>query len=830
MILANIYDVKGDGMGMYGIIEAIKNDLNRQGSYDRYPVRFFTMKYAKNTANMLMKLRAEIKAVSLNSIEIVDLKDFLPHEDGWITVDNFRNHITNLEFDKSYIIVGFSEYARFLSNVEFITMIIGLLETENSSENYKRRIYIPCFALFNQIKKIVNETHRRKIIYDPFLNGTDVEDLPIIYFINESLDNAGYENEINNSSEWFGMWRNADIDVEKPIICTSKILSFFHEKAWPDNVYNIKKIITYEELLKYLYGVENIISVKYCPEKYYKQLLSLLRKYDRENLQEIILKKFNTQNITVENVYLLWKNSDEFGRWLIQNYILKYEKNAKYLLEVMNSLINLSTNEFVEKSYTCILSDNYKTEINERKVLIASINKVEPIIFTARMISDYQKYISEVIKSRTTYEVEDKIDFYKEANFLIEGIAKISDVIQTEIVPILTDCSCYERQLVIWLLRSAVIESKSIKEIYPQLSEYFEMDDLEIEKNEYSDCLTAYFNLYRRARILKNSEKEYEAELTKWNKDENSFYLWYTNNELEFPETILKKQGFLGNTYVLDGVGAEFMEYIVNVLRRMNMQIDYCAYSKSHLPSITSVAQNAYTMRNVWISDYDKKVVHGQTYYPAINLENALSVIEEMIENIIVEEGENTFAITADHGATIGHKICKREKKYDFSKSDHDGRCCLLSVGEHEYSTEDYIVYADDNSREWVISLNQQSLCNNSKYAVHGGATPEEVIIPFIIAHKVNDNSRIYRVKDIKLKVSGLDKELRFKVNPKPEKVRLQAKDTTDIWLTYDSEQKLWIGSLKRGIEQDIKVIVQNQEFNFRTVPSTKMGDDLFDD
>ena len=35
---------------------------------------------------------------------------------------------------------------------------------------------------------------------------------------------------------------------------------------------------------------------------------------------------------------------------------------------------------------------------------------------------------------------------------------------------------------------------------------------------------------------------------------------------------------------------------------------------------------------------------------------------------------------------------------------------------------------------------------------------------------------------------------------------------------------------LERGIEQDIKVTVGSQEFIFRTVPTTKMGDDLFDD
>ena len=46
----------------------------------------------------------------------------------------------------------------------------------------------------------------------------------------------------------------------------------------------------------------------------------------------------------------------------------------------------------------------------------------------------------------------------------------------------------------------------------------------------------------------------------------------------------------------------------------------------------------------------------------------------------------------------------------------------------------------------------------------------------------------------------------------------------------YDTLQKVWYEELERGIEQDIKVTVGSQEFIFRTVPTTKMGDDLFDD
>ena len=58
----------------------------------------------------------------------------------------------------------------------------------------------------------------------------------------------------------------------------------------------------------------------------------------------------------------------------------------------------------------------------------------------------------------------------------------------------------------------------------------------------------------------------------------------------------------------------------------------------------------------------------------------------------------------------------------------------------------------------------------------------------------------------------------------------MKAKDGTVTDLEYREETKTWIGKVKRGIEQDIEVSVGAKTHKFRTVPPTKMGDDLFDD
>lgn len=108
----------------------------------------------------------------------------------------------------------------------------------------------------------------------------------------------------------------------------------------------------------------------------------------------------------------------------------------------------------------------------------------------------------------------------------------------------------------------------------------------------------------------------------------------------------------------------------------------------------------------------------------------------------------------------------------------------------------------------------------------------EEVLVPVIIAVKGREAIVSYRVKAENLTVSGMEKMVRVKISPIPNNllVMLKAKDGTDREMIYDKQNEVWIGELKRGIEQDIQIVIGQQTFDFRTIPSTKMGDDLFDE
>ena len=320
-------------MDITALVELMKSDLARNGTYDRYPVRFFSIKYEGGISDTFIQLQRQLR-----NVEIYNLTDCLPHEEGWLSTIQLIKKIKELDVRKSFIIVGFSEYVRFLGTNDFVSLLLSLLEIEYSEGNPKRRLYFPCFALYSQIKKTIQSHHRRLREYNPLLNETDVEDLPRMFFVDSRLNMEDYSNEVTNSKEWFDMWKNPDIDTTKPILCTSKVLLNYYKQASPDNVYNIQQIENSQEILKYMYLIDNLHAYEKDSERFYNQLITLVRNGNGKTIEDIILSEVNAQNVNSFNVYSLWKTNDMFKRWLIQNYVLMKAPKNSYLYRVMSCI------------------------------------------------------------------------------------------------------------------------------------------------------------------------------------------------------------------------------------------------------------------------------------------------------------------------------------------------------------------------------------------------------------------------------------------------------------------------------------------------------------
>lgn len=670
-------------------------------------------------------------------------------------------------------------------------------------------------------KQIIGQYHRRLDVYDPLLNKAEVEELPRLYFVNDALHLDAGPNQVMNSAEWFGMWRNVNIDPVRPIICFSPTLSYCYHSASPDNVYNIKEIATFQDALRYMYQIEGIRAYPEDECGFYRQLISLLNARPGTEFGELILTELKVRSIDKGNFYSVWKRSNCFERWLLCNYILLETQADTYLYQIMLETKELSDHELIENIYLRIFALNQPSFCAERKALLSSVQEADKEIRCSDRILDYYGEMLTNLFGMTT-----AANFQTDESFSAEKRETTAGL-----VPYLTCFSAYERQLIIWLYRSRLLSDSELQHIYPALACY--LNGGTTGKGSLPNKAEAYLQIYREARLARRSGEDYDCALRAWNKDDVAFYAWYFDDQIDFPEKYLKNLNFEGKLYVLDGVGAEFINYLCALLKERGFSIDTCCYGKSRLPSTSSMAKEAYPPCHKWMLDFDQEIVHGRIYYHVENLEGALTKLEALIDQIATEVGNQPFAIISDHGASVGHKLCKREKKYDFEQSDHDGRCCQNKTGQAVSPTPDYLIYDDEKNRQWVIALNPQSLYHQSKYAVHGGATPEEILIPVIIAHKGRRLTQSHRAEAINLKVSGLQKTVEIKIIPASEDlpVKLSAADGTSTTMSYNRNTKTWTGELKTGIEQEIRVTVEAESFIFRTVPPTRMGgDDLFDD
>jgi hypothetical protein len=177
--------------------------------------------------------------------------------------------------------------------------------------------------------------------------------------------------------------------------------------------------------------------------------------------------------------------------------------------------------------------------------------------------------------------------------------------------------------------------------------------------------------------------------------------------------------------------------------------------------------------------------------------------------------------LTADPGATCQcMKQFGRIKKYNFNESEHEGR---YLVDAHQLSENESFIKLENQ----LIGLRHDSLYNLPKREVHGGATPEEILIP-LITIETKKNSIIYNftLKDNKIE---FNKKIYIKIHPKPDIIpKIFIEDSLFSSQYNGIDYTCDVSSLSSGTF-NAKCIIKNQvfEFNFEIIGGLQ-EEDLF--
>ncbi len=827
-------------MNIEEIKQRILDDKNKStSSYRRYPVRFLFMEMNNHTQEDIQEL------VKTGKGELLDLSDYLmKKDDGWMTKTKFIYVIKeNSAKDRDTYVLGFSELIRFYSRKDIESTVLSLFDIENSGINIsQRRIIFICFSMMDDIYKVLQSSFARKDLLDPFLNS-DYEitgkNRQVCFVANDYAEHI-MKNKITSSVEWLGLWRSSEVlDFSSPIWCCSESLYAWHQKASPDNAFQIDVVHNAKEYLEKAYDVRIGFQYSEDDEAYWNQLCSdYINLPSRKDLQDLATIILGVDIKSISTVAGKWLISDsQYEKWFIRCYV-ESVYTTSFLAMVFKLLKNSSRKEYL----TYIWQQGYwlsdPIQLEERIKIIKELNKYAGFTIPEKEI---QEVICEGLSKELCISIPidcntSEICLVKLSTQYGQEIEDMKKILFSYYVkvfkPAYTGLSNTEKEFVINLYKNDVLDKNEIRQIYPSLYSYlFGIGENEIEgKNTWK----YYLEAYRESKVADSDNSFLQHYYAKGCANSDNLYSMYY--ELQRQEVLAKPYVGIADIYVLDGVGAEYIPLIIDLLRINGYESEYCDYAACHLPSITDV--NRKYMASIeykeWFLCFDQKVIHGGIYNPVVNLRKAFDILEEKIKDIVQEAAGKKILITADHGATARAKWVETKKKYNFVESDHEGRCCCISSKNDYTDTDDYIVYEDEekSGTPYLISLNEISLFNRPKYENHGGATIEEVLVPVIVAGpKIGQKKMPYKVIDDKLEVTGLDKKVVFTIIPAPEEAIVIETNGTKHKLIANNG--MYYGELSCGREQDIKVAIEGNEYKFHVVNKAKknmMEDDGFDD
>ena len=827
-------------------VDEIKRKINEDKqrvsvSYRRYPVRFVFMELSNKTQDEIMDI------VKSTDGELLELSDFImKKDDGWMTKSRFIQIIKkHTSQTKDTYVVGFSELIRFFSRKEIESTVLSLFDIENQNimdeQASKRRIYFICFSMIDNVYSVLQNSFPRKELIDPFINS-DYETSGLyreVCFVSNEYADSIKKNRITSSVEWIGLWRHSEVlDFSSPIWCCSENLYEWHKKASPDNAFQIDVVRDTKDYLRKAYHIDFAFPYIQSEDEYWDKLKEICYQNNNKSVHEIIKLELKVDiNSSAALAAKLLTTEDVYTRWLIKNYVCTYMADS-FFARILKSLKSSSRKGLLN----AIWKEGYwiteDTLLTERLSILKELNKYADSFTPERNI---QEAIFEGVSKTLTI---DDLSYDDLIDMKLTGICEkterdISDVrdllrtyYMTVFKPAFTGLSTVEKEFVINLYSNEVISKAEIKVVYPQLYTYLfgTSESLIKGKEEWK----LYLQAYRESKVAGKDNsylKQYYE--TGCANSSNLYSMYY---ELPRQEASITQYQEESDIYILDGVGAEYLPLLVEMIRAKGYEIESCDYAACHLPSITDV-NKAYLSElpyKEWILDFDREVIHGEYYRTALNLRKSFDILENIIGDIVSESEGKRIVITSDHGATARAKWTDTKKKYSFENADHEGRCCEI-INKSEYSdTEDYIVYEDETrpGKPYIISLNETSLYNRPRYEDHGGATAEEMLVPVIIAvPSGRENKKSYKVLGDKLNVTGLDKKISFIIVPEPEEAYVIEADGEKQSLYTEGSQ--YVAELKSGREQEITVVVDGKEYKFHTINKSKKnmeGDDGFDD
>lgn len=670
------------------LIAEIKSDNSSNDILkNRYAVRFIML----DNFNVFQELSLQLAAASVNTFGLETLLSY-NNKDRWITQDELKNCIKQI--DSCTIVSPFSEIVRFYSEEKFTSFFNEIALLENPQEKLNRRIYIPLIGLESRFVKFLSSFGRIEESAPIWAIRTGITQ-PVTIYLTPSVDSAkGYNfpklyRGLETMYDWLLFWKTK-APTER-IICSSLPINVNYKYSQPDNIFDIKPIETAFEFITQFLKMQIDIEYKVSDEYFWIQLLSLIdcKKGNTFSFKSFVEEHFNVHKLTIKDLLNKWTLPDttEFDRWLLKHYYLQFISDNEYLNDIMLDCVDYSSLRlFREIALSIFVDTSDQNQISQRNTLLSLITQ------------QYKLPESDLLEMK-------------------ELILNISKTDTNKAISLCSGRFDFEKELFIDWYKVCKFSLSELQNIYPDFAAY--MNDLKLDS-----WANVYIQAYKNAKIEDKYTDEIKSVITDKNANEDSFFKWYNSNELELSHELLSKEK-PDKVYWIDGLGIEYLSLIKEIISKSNFQIEKLKIAKTGIPSSTD--HNKFE-NVVKIDDLDS-YIHNNLYQYPQTICREIEIIKEILNKILIQSTETTIAIVSDHGLTALSRLVD-SKKYA-TKASHEGRYIRLDSKETIEDT-DYIRHINgmDNFK---VALTHASLNTKPVREVHGGCTPEEILVPYIL-------------------------------------------------------------------------------------------------
>lgn len=773
------------------VVQALENE-KKLGLTSRFPCRAIMVSNIAQYLQLLNALKNIPDSRLVRADELFSSADIMP---------KYENLQDSSYADQWLILTGVSEYLRLFGKSEAEKSRFAKLWKWQAPAASSGRILIPlwgCSAQWHDNSLHLCEDERQKPFYFDCTDENDAEQTMQVTIL--SGDFEQYFQQISlfegrtliGLEDWFEYWMAPEPEQTEFLLLTRRYANVVPTSG-AVSIDVIRSTLSF--IQRYLDG-GSVLTGDNCPAIAVNCLFPCALQH--MSVDKAILTSLNMSSFSALDAASKWKNWSDGQKQLVFLWEELYpqEDYFSYCIRKCSSYDELPDH---------ILHDIFNASV-----------------FHPEWVEDYCHYIEafDLEKDEEFYGQLDQIPVYEDRLGYLLGHEKSEKIYMLRMVGK-------------WLRedRNQVENSTVLKKVFPELSAY-------LSEDEYDVDLARYFSLYK-AHKLENSLPL----------DEMLYFSGFRFDSYDFRYTVLSRE-LKSDTLVLwiDALGAEWLPLLKWSLEHSKKgKVTGISIAQCVLPSETAF-NNQWEQMTAPYEKLDKLdklahrgVVDEPDYYTCVAEQiDFICSIRKKIESLL--SNYRRVIVTGDHGTSrLAARFFHTRPGLDApagSVVGSHGRFCRLPTntggldhnlfrskipGGDEYAS--YMNYDHFKQSGFATSSDDE----NALYGeIHGGASPEEVLVPVVVFDSTQPMKLQGKWESDKIKIKK--KKIRAQLNLNASVVQLSAKiGDNEAICTASPDGKVWyldFFNVKKG-SYDIAVLADGSMLQMSPLELVSpLGDD----